>query len=239
MLAACTAALPSGAVAQVRDSGTTVVAVPAQLTVSIPSLAELRLDVADVRFDLGEGLQSSTMACVYGPTGSDPVAATDPQLGYQTAVYPLGTGFRHLDHPAVTVEGREPASDFPPLTMQDGGEPRPRSDEDFVCYRSFLLRRYTSASEWHLSVERPAGDGADLPGSIYVQDAGCSDRSDLRGLFPLYAGQRQLLASSESSEPCPNGDVIVLAVKAGAARGGESRAHLVYTMMIPSYDPNP
>jgi hypothetical protein len=154
-------------------------------------------------------------------------------------VFPLGTGFRFPVQPAIEVEGREAVTNFPPLALNEEGAAVSRSDEDFVCYRSFLLHRRTSATQWHLTVERPATSGDDVLDQVYVRDVGCAAGSELEGLFALYAGESLLLASHDASAACPDGDVVVLAVKPGAERAGESRAHLVYSMMTPTYETTP
>ena len=224
------------ALVQSNDTGGATVVVSPQLTVTVPSVAELRLDAAEIAFDLGGALQSATLACVYGSEGFEPTSG----VGTFEPVFPLGTGFRHGAYPAITVEGSGPVSGYPPLRFDAAGEALPGSDRDFVCFRSFLLRRFTNLPGWQLSVERPATGG--LPGGIeglYVRDGGCDGDGGLQGLFRLDPGEQRVLASADTAASCPNGDVVVLALEVGAVRAGETPAHLVYTLMAPLFETSP
>jgi hypothetical protein len=222
------------ALVQSTDTGGATVVVSPQLTVTVPSVAELRLDATEIAFDLGGGLQSATFACVYGSEGAGQPSGMDPL----DPLFPLGTGFRYADYPAITVEGSGAVSGYPPLRLDAAGEALPGSDLDFVCYRSFLLRRFSNLPGWQLSVERPTTDAGGIDG-LYVRDGGCDGDGGLQGLFRLDPGGRQVLASSDTAASCPNGDVVVLAVEVGAVRAGETPAHLVYTLMAPLFESSP
>ena len=235
----CVLALAGGARAQVTDAGNHEVVASPRLVVAVPSVAELRLDAAEVGFDLGADLQSQTLVCVYGPEDGDPAAPTGPGPEPST-VFPLGTGFRQGAHPAVVVEGAGAVIGFPPLRLDADGQAVARSDEDFVCYRSFLLRRFSNLQGWQLTVERPAvGDAAEGALSLYVRDSGCRQSDALQGLHPLDPGERRVLASAEASDACFDGDVVVLALKVAGVRAGETPARLVYTLMAPLFDAEP
>jgi hypothetical protein len=224
------------ALVQSTDTGGATVVVSPQLTVTVPSVAELRLDAAEIEFDLGGALQSATLACVYGSEGFEPSAGVDTR----EPVFPLGTAFRRGAYPTITVEGSGPVFSYPPLRFDAAGEALPGSDRDFVCYRSFLLRRFSNLPGWELSVERPATDA--VTGGLerlYVRDGGCDGDGELQGLFRLDPGGRQVLASSDTAATCPNGDVVVLALEVGAVRAGETPAHLVYTLMAPLFETSP
>jgi len=235
-MTACAASL---VLAQVSDTGSGEVVMTPRLTVTLPSVVQLRLAASEVVFDLGGDLQTATLACVYGPAAGDVPAGAVPLLEHQPAVFPLGTGFRPSAHPAVTVEGAGPVTGYPPLRFDGSGSALPRSDEDFVCFRTFLLHRFANAEEWQLSVERPVEVEAGFSQAIYVRASGCEVGDNLEGLFPLSAGERRLLASAGASAPCPDGDVIVLAVKTHAARAGEAVTRLVYTLMAPLFEVAP
>ena len=227
------------ALAQVSDTGSGLVVMTPRLTVTLPSVVQLRLAASEVVFDLGGDLQSTTLACVYGPVSGDAPAGAVPLLDHQPTVFPLGTGFRQDAHPAVRIEGAGAVTDYPPLRLDSTGSALPRSDEDFVCYRTFLLHRFANAQEWQLSVERPAALAGGLDDAVYIRASGCEASDGLQGLFPLSTGERRLLASARESAPCPDGDVIVLAVKTHAVRAGETATHLVYTLMAPLYESAP
>ena len=231
--------LASVALAQAHDTGTREVVMTPRLTVSLPSVVQLRLAASEVVFDLGGDLQSGTLACVYGPATGDVPAGAVAVLEHQPAVFPLGTGFRPDAHPAVRVEGTGPVTAYPPLRFDGSGSVLERSDLDFVCYRTFLLHRFANAEAWQLSVERPAAGDSALADTVYIRASGCEPSSDLQGLFALPPGERRLLASARESAACPEGDVIVLAVKTHAARAGERTTHLVYTLMAPLYEAPP
>jgi hypothetical protein len=225
--------------AQIRDTGTTTAVVTPTLTVTLPSVAELRLDATVIVFDLGGSLQSTTIACVHGPASADLPAGTVSALDSQGAVFPQGTGFRPGTYPAITVEGAGPVAGYPPIRLDARGEALPRSDEDFVCYRSFLLRRFANVADWQLTIERPVHGGADQLEAVYVRAAGCGQSSELQGLFPVYLGERRLLGSAGASPACPEGEVGVLAVKTRAVSAGDTSAHLVYTLMAPVFESPP
>ena len=231
--------LTSLALAQVSDTSSGLVVMTPRLTVTLPSVVQLRLAASEVVFDLGGDLQSATLACVYGPLAGDAPAGAVPLLDHQPTVFPLGTGFRQDAHPTVTVEGAGPVAGYPPLRFDGSGSALPRSDEDFVCYRTFLLHRFANAEAWQLSVERPAAVAGGLNEAVYIRASGCEASDGLQGLFALPAGERRLLASASESAPCPDGDVIVLAVKTQAVRAGETTTHLVYTLMAPLYEAPP
>ena len=239
ILACLLAWVGGGALAQVTDAGGSEVLVSPLLTVTVPMVAELRLEAAEVDFDLGGALQSKNLVCVYGFEGGDPAAGVGSTFEGAT-VFPLGTGFRQGAHPVVVVEGAGVVMGFPPLRLDAGGQAVARSEEDFVCYRSFVLRRFSNLPGWQLTVERPA-DGGPAEGAfrLYIRDSGCRESGGLQGLHPLDPGERRVLADADASDPCLDGDVVVLAVKIAAVRAGESPAHLVYTLMAPVFDAEP
>lgn len=239
LLASGLVAVATAAFAQATDTGSGEVLVSPLLTVTVPSVAELRLDASEVTFDLTSSLQSQTMACVYGHEDIDLQGSSVDAFG-QPTVFPLGTGFWQSAHRQVVVDGAGAVADYPPLRFDAGGEAVPLSDRDFVCYRSFVLRRFSNLPGWELTVERAAGDEAgDGSTHLYVRASGCTPSPSRQGLHALDPGDRHLLACAESSDPCFEGDVVVLAVKVAAARAGETPAHLVYTLMSPLFDAEP
>lgn len=233
---ACAASL---AAAQVSDTGSGTVVLTPRLTATLPGVVQLRLSASEILFDLGGDLLTATQACVYGPVAGDLAAGEAAPLDHQGLVYPLGTGFRAGEHPTLTVEGAGAVSTYPPLRLDASGSALPRSDEDFVCYRTYLLYRFANGADWQLTVERPVEGERGLSETIYVRASGCEPSLDLEGLFPLATGERRLLADAGASAACPDGDLVVLAVKTRGARAGEAAAHLVYTLMAPLFEASP
>ena len=221
------------AAAQSSDAGDAFAAVAPALTVTIPSVAELRIGASTLAFDLGGDLTSAEMACVYGQHvagwGGEPPAA-----GHEM-VLPLGTAFRRGAYPLVEVEGRAPVAGFPALEMGRDGGAVARRDEDFVCYRSFLLHHFSNLPGWELTVER-IPDGNRFPEQLYIRNSGCSGGSGLMGLVPLYPGQRLKLARSETDQYCPGGDVVVIATTSAGVRAGATETRLIYTLFAPVFE---
>lgn len=220
--------------AQATDTGDALAAIAPEIAVTIPSVAQLAIGASTLTFDLGADLASAELACVHGPDRGDVFGGSDAS-GTETAL-PMGTGFRRGEYPRIQVEGRGAVAGYPGLAIARDGEMQPGSDEDFVCYRTFLLQRFSNLPGWELTVERDAVQDEGFPERIYIRNSGCTGGSELQGLVPLFAGQRLRLADADTSAYCPEGDVLVLATPSAGARGGVARTRLMYTLFAPVFE---
>lgn len=240
--------------------GTDEASVNQTVTLDVPQATALHLDVTDLVFDmedLEDQVSTSTnadgdgnMVCVYGSSPFD-TTASSPISG-QESTLPLGTYYDVEKWPNISIvnDGGE-VSSYPPYELDDDGELVPGSKNHFVCYRSFILQKFSNGTQWDLSVERTdAKDGNPNLQHIYIQDNPCDTFGEVTGLYELNDGPIRLVPedlgdgptgvrSAADFERCGYkswlDDLVVVAVKVNADYAGENVANLKYTLTTNSW----
>lgn len=241
------------------DKGTDTASVDQTVILRVPQATALHLDVTELVFDVttldGEFWPNATpdfapyMVCVYGSSEFD-VPVGGGFFGQQQ-VLPLGTfyGLTPNGWPEIQVVNHGGlVTAYPPIQFDQAGELVPGSKNHFVCYRTFILQKFSNGSQWDLSVERTDTNYAGVPGAlqhIYIQDNPCDTFGAGTGFYEL-AGQPIRLVptalgtgptgfrSALNPERCGYkswlDDLVVVAVKVNADYAGDNAAILQYTL---------
>jgi hypothetical protein len=132
---------------------------------------------------------------------------------------------------------------YPPIQFDAAGELVPGSKNHFVCYRTFILQKFSNGAQWDLSVERI--DTAGTLQHIYIQDNPCDTFGAGTGFYELLDTPLRLvppglgtgptgLRSADNPEVCGFkswlDDLLVVAVKVNADYDGDNAAVLRYTL---------
>lgn len=234
----------------------------------LPYATALHLDVTSIGFDLtsldGEGwphlavadfahpeaavVNGGNMVCVYGSTPQDQQSQLGPDFYNQVQYLPLGTSYQPAPSgwpnvQIVTTGGVVTA--YPPMQIDANGELIVGSKGHFVCYRSFLLQKFSNGTQWDLTVER-TDEGTAAIENLYIQDNPCDtfgqatgfyrlDQGDSLHLVPESLGQGPTGAQA-ASNPALCGykswldDLVIIAVKIDGETAGTTTATLDYTM---------
>lgn len=239
------------------DKGADTAAVNQTVTLRVPNATALHLDVTELTFDItsldGANWPESTpdfapyMACVYG---SSP---TDVPMGggffSQQQVLPLGTYYAAAGWPNIDIVGDTgPVTAYPPIQFDAEGELVPGSKNHFVCYRSFILQKFSNGSQWDLSVQRADTNYVGVPGAlqhVYIQDNPCDTFGQGTGFYELTDSPIRLVPEALGTGPtgfrsarnvvnCGYkswlDDLVVIAVKVNADYNGDNAAVLQYTL---------
>lgn len=243
------------------DKGVETATVDQTVVLRVPQATALHLDVTELVFDIasldGTGWPESTpdfapyMVCVYGS------AETDTLVGGgffgQQQVLPLGTYYavgpdgwpdiQVVDHNGLVTA-------YPPIQFDGNGELIPGSKNHFVCYRTFILQKFSNGSQWDLSVERI--DEAGTLQHIYIQDNPCDTFGQGTGFYELLEQPIRLVPlalgtgptgfrSATNPEVCGFkswlDDLVVVAVKVNADYAGDNAATLQYTLTTSAWWP--
>lgn len=241
------------------DKGADAASVDQTVILRVPNATALHLDVTELVFDVTslDGMEwpNSTpdfapyMACVYGSSETD-VLVGGGFFGQQQ-VLPLGTFYAvgpdgWPDIEIVNDTGLVTA--YPPIQFDAAGELVPGSKNHFVCYRTFILQKFSNGEQWDLSVERTDTNYLGVPGAlqhIYIQDNPCDTFGQGTGFYELAGEPIQLVPealgtgptgfrSAENVENCGYkswlDDLVVVAVKVNADYNGDNAAVLKYTL---------
>ncbi|WP_298630661.1 hypothetical protein [uncultured Thermus sp.] len=223
----------------------------------LPKATALHLDVTTLTFDLtgldGASWPNSTpdfggqMVCVYGLSDKD----VKTQLGYnfynQVQTLPLGTSYGVAQWPNITINGGGAVTAYPPIKLDNNGELVPGSKNYFVCYRTFILQKFSNGKQWHLTVNRNDPEGAQGIQHLYIQDNPCDTFGEATGLYELPNGANLELVPRGDLQAGPTGtrsgnnpercgykswldDLVVVAVKVNSDLWGKSTANLTYTL---------
>lgn len=230
--------------------GTTQAEVKQTVTLRLPQATALHLDAANLVFDIGD-IENTTdeMVCVTGNAGADPAGHTLGTRG--TQVLPLGTEYHIVgswtadEPPTIDIVGETYViNTYPPYILNsDTGELEPNSKKYFVCYKSFILQKFSNAGNWELSVLR----GGDAEYDMYIQDNSiCTfNANEGTGLFILPPGESvSLLFDTQTADTtgalaascAPDqhkswlDDLVVIAVKVNGETAGDHKAILTYTL---------
>ena len=222
----------------------------------LPKASALHLDVTTLTFDLtgldGEGWPTSDpdfmgkMVCVYGRQDQDVKTQLGDNFYNQVQTLPLGTSYSVATWPNVTINGGGTVTAYPPIKLNQDGELVPGSKNYFVCYRTFILQKFSNGTQWDLTVTRNDPDQAQGIQHLYIQDNPCDTFGAATGLYELPNGATLHLVpgnlqagptgsrSGNNPERCGYkswlDDLVVVAVKVNSDLWGKSTANLTYTL---------
>ena len=244
--------------ADAYDKGVEVAVVNQTVILRVPQVTALHLDVTELVFDMtpldgtdwpeAEFNFEGMMVCVYGPSQED-VLVGGGFFGQQQ-VLPLGTyygvapGWPDIEIlNFVNNDPLLPVTSYPPIQFDADGELVPGSKDHFVCYRTFILQKFSNGSQWQLTVERTDSDGTLQ--HIYIQDNPCDTFGAGTGFYELLDQPLKLVPprlgtgptgyrSAQDPENCGFkswlDDLVVVAVKVNADQSGDNAATLQYTL---------
>ncbi len=222
----------------------------------LPKATALHLDVTTLTFDLtsldGAQWPNSTpdfgnqMVCVYGLTDQDVKTQLGDNFYNQVQTLPLGTSYGVAQWPYIVINGGGPVTAYPPIKLDKDGQLVPGSKNHFVCYRTFILQKFSNGKKWELQVSRNDPQGAQGIQHLYIQDNPCDTFGAATGLYELPNGASLQLVpkdlqlgptgyrSGNNPQRCGYkswlDDLVVVAVKVNADLWGKSTAHLTYTL---------
>jgi len=245
--------------ADAYDKGVDSASVDQTVILRVPRATALHLDVTELVFDVtpldGALWPNATadfapyMVCVYGSSVVDELVGG----GFfgQQQVLPLGTYYAvgPSGWPEITVVNHGGiVTAYPPIQFDSEGELVPGSKDHFVCYRTFILQKFSNGAQWQLSVERTDTNYAGRPGAlqhIYIQDNPCDTFGAGTGFYELTTTPLKLVPGSlgtgptgfrSAVNPARCGfkswldDLVVVAVKVNADYDGDNAAVLRYTL---------
>jgi len=222
----------------------------------LPKATALHLDVTTLTFDL-TGLDGANwpnsgpdfggqMVCVYGLAEQDVKTQLGDNFYNQVQTLPLGTSYSAAQWPNITINGGGQVTAYPPIKLDKNGELVPGSKNHFVCYRTFILQKFSNGKQWDLTVTRNDPEGAQGIQHLYIQDNPCDTFGAATGLYELPDGAslhlvpRNLQAGPTGSRSGNNpercgykswlDDLVVVAIKVNSDLFGKSTANLTYTL---------
>lgn len=222
----------------------------------LPKATALHLDVTTLTFDLtgldGTQWPNSTpefgnqMVCVYGLQEKDVTIQMGDDFYNQVQTLPLGTSYSAAQWPYIAINGGGPVTAYPPIKLDKDGQLVPGSKNHFVCYRTFILQKFSNGKRWELQVSRNDPQGAQGIQHLYIQDNPCDTFGAATGLYELPNGAslqlvpKNLQAGPTGSRSGNNpqrcgykswlDDLVVVAVKVNSDLWGKSTANLTYTL---------
>ena len=225
----------------------------------IPKATALHLDVTTLTFDIspldGPNWPNSNpdfggqMYCVYGRQDTDEVSGRLGDDFYdQVQTLPLGTYYAVAPQgwPYVQVIGGGQVTSYPPIKLDANGQLVPGSKNHFVCYRSFIIQKFSNGVSWDLTVTRQDPQNAQSIEHLYPQDNPCDTMGSPTGLYALPNGTTLHLVP-KNLQAGPTGtrsknnpgrcgykswldDLVVMAVKVNSDKWGTNTASLTYTL---------
>ena len=245
------------------------------ITLRLPKATALHLDVTNLLFDLtaldgpdwaaraagkAGGVDfGGQMVCVYGLQDTDAVTPLGDNFYNQKQIFPLGTSYdlSATSWPSITVKGGGVVNTYPPIRIGANGELVTGSKNYFVCYRTFLLQKFSNGTSWDLTVKRV--DDVTRPRAIkniYIQDNPCDTAGAGTGLYklggseaagqPLHlvpknlnfgpTGSRTPEARSRCGYKSWLDDLIIVALPVDGELNGDNTAALQYTLTTTAWD---
>ena len=245
------------------------------ITLRLPKATALHLDVTNLMFDLtaldGAGWADRAsgkagnvdfggqMVCVYGLQDTDAVTQLNDNFYNQKQILPLGTSYNLSKEswPKISVNGGGVVNTYPPIRIGADGQLVTGSKNYFVCYRTFLLQKFSNGVSWDLTVQRT--DDVTRPRAIkniYMQDNPCDTAGSATGLYKLggseAAGQPLHLVPKDlnfgptgsrtpgARERCGYkswlDDLIIVALPVDGELNGDNTAALQYTLTTTAWD---
>jgi hypothetical protein len=265
----------TGSGADAFAKGENSASVNQQLSLILPKATALHLDATKLIFDLtaldgagwagravsGESVDfGGKMVCVYGTSETDVTTQLGDNFYNQKQILPLGTSYTLTQQswPNVSINGGGVVNTYPPIRVGKDGELLTGSKNYFVCYRTFLLQKFSNGTSWDLTVQRT--DDANRPRAIkhiYMQDNPCDTAGSATGFYKLGASEAQgqplhLVPKNLSFGPTgsrtPNArarcglkswldDLIIVALPVDGELNGENTATLQYTLTTTAWEP--
>ena len=260
LLTLCAAAAqqvkPTSNGADAVKTGESTASVTQKVTLTLPKATALHLDTTELKFDISKlSTQSDgTWYCVEGTSGADVERQLDGDFWNQKQVLPMGTSYSPAKWPNITVNGGKQVTQYPPVDLV-GGELRANSKNHFMCYRSFILQKFSNLGFFRLSVQRGngavQGDKKTQEGTfdLYIQDNPCFSFGEATGLYKLpVGGIRELIPrrltvgttgalAATNEKNCYGGgskswldDLVIVAVKVDGDKFGDNTTTLTYTL---------
>lgn len=237
------------------NKGTDKASVKQNVNLILPQATALHLTASNLDFDISKlGSQDGTWYCAYGLADGDQASQLTPRDEFwgQTQTLPLGTAYTVGEYPNINVVAGKKVTSYPPVELVNGKVDNKTKDY-FVCYRSFILQKFSNVGNYRLSVSRdkPAGDmGHQM---LYIQEDPCNAWGQATGLYKLDEGLTKILTPKSmtygttgkqvtSAAPQTSGrnvcrkntswldDVIVVAVVVDGDKAGTNTAELTYTL---------
>lgn len=254
-LAQITVAPTSGSGADQFNVGSHQAAVQQKVNLHLPPKVALHLDVSKLNFDLRQLGSDPTMRCVYGPD----YRTTDEKVGKSTlplgVYYGFASKWTDIDAPpAISLKGWKgqpiEVTQYPPAQFREG-ELIDGSKNYFVCFKTFVLQKFSNHGSFQLQVSR-AGE---QHYQMYIQDNTVCSVNDfvngeggVTGFYELAGSPVDLLpnkytaGTTGSIAKCLDSgkswldDLVVVAVKVNGEHHGDNVETLTYTLTSP--DPN-
>ena len=246
-----------GGTNQAVNTGTTTATVQQTVNLKLPEATALHLATTSLVFDISKiGQQDATWYCAYGKPGTDGVArdissTTDANFWNQTQVLPLGTSYSPTsEFGKITINAGAKVTSYPPVSLVNGVVDN-KTKAYFVCYRSFVLQKFSNLGNFKLSVSRDTPTGNRGKQLMYIQDNPCDSFGQPTGLYQLTPGAtRELIpvnltvgttgnrsAAGAAKRPplCREytswlDDLVVVAVVVDGDLAGDNVATLTYTL---------
>ncbi|MCP2015235.1 hypothetical protein L1280_002396 [Deinococcus sp. HSC-46F16] len=182
-----------------KKIGSTTASVTQTVNLKLPEATALHLDASQLVFDISQiDKQDGTWYCAYG-LGSDERTNLGNDFWNQTQVLPLKTFYTPVagEFGKINISAGERVTQYPPVKTGTNGELVAGSKDYFVCYRSFIIQKFSNVGGFKLSVQRD-NPGAGKQGNqlMYIQDNPCDFWGDAggTGLYDLPPGaSRELI----------------------------------------------
>lgn len=228
------------------------VSVNQRVNLILPRAFGLAIDTAHhLNFDLRHlSDKNSQIVCVSG------TKAVDVNVGNDGGVHPMGTYYTFgASFPNVSVQGGKQITTYPPVAYNTDGTVDTSSKQYFVCYKSFVLEKFSNVSGWHVSVSRNDASSNAL-GNVYIQDNLCSafgsesqtylfplpDQGSVANLFKgasedVLGNLTHTTGYDAASKPAACGsntswlnDLVVMAIEIDGQPAGRNSSVLTYTI---------
>ena len=239
------------------NKGTTTASVKQNVNLILPQATALHLTASNLDFDINKlASQDSTWYCAYGLSAGDQSSELTPKDEFwgQTQTLPLGTYYDVASYPDIKVVAGKKVTSYPPVELVNGKVDNATKNY-FVCYRTFILQKFSNVGNYRLSVSRDTPTGDMGHQMLYIQEDPCNAWGQATGLYKLDEGTNKILTPksmtfgttgkqvvSAAPEANPRGvnvcrkgtswldDVIVVAVVVDGDKAGTNTAVLTYTL---------
>lgn len=235
------------------NKGATSASVKQNVNLILPQATALHLTASSLDFDISKiGQQDANWYCAYGLTNGDQASALTPKDEFwgQTQTLPLGTSYDVATYPNIAVKAGKQVTSYPPVELVNGKVDNATKNY-FVCYRTFILQKFSNVGNYRLSVSRDAPTGDMGHQMLYIQEDPCNAWGQATGLYKLDEGTNKILtprsltegttgkqasaSSKDGRNVCRKGtswldDVIVVAVVVDGDKAGKNTAVLTYTL---------